>query len=531
MKKIFLFIVLVFVTININAQSDFDIDENNVLTIYQGAGGDVVIPDGVTAIGSNAFVMRENITSVYIPASVIEIGNWAFTSCINLTTLTFAPNSNLQLIGISAFNNTGITSIEIPASVIKIDEYAFRNCKDLSNLTFAENSNLQIIEKGAFSFSGIISVEIPASVTEIREAVFYGCEKITTFTFAENSRLQIIGFDAFRETEFSSIEIPASVTKIEYYAFFECSNLTNLTFAENSNLQSIGHNAFNGTGITSVEIPTSITKIGSNAFLYCSNLINVSFAENSRLQVIDGSAFAASGITSIEIPASVTEIGTSAFAACFDLTSIIVRWTNPAALTYGNSIFGGANDVTLYVPTGTTALYRAIETWSGFNIVELPNFSEEDINTEPLENSVFIEWQTYEHAEGYRIIIYSDEERTNAVLILEFNAGGTLLNTIVPNRARTASAITLSHTINDLQSGTDYFYTLEILGINNAVLASLSGEFTTTSESVGCVETRHTLVQKIVGYYSILGKKLEKEPASGLYIILYSDGRAEKVLR
>jgi len=35
----------------------------------------------------------------------------------------------------------------------------------------------------------------------------------------------------------------------------------------------------------------------------------------------------------------------------------------------------------------------------------------------------------------------------------------------------------------------------------------------------------------IVGYYSILGRKLEKKPASGLYIILYSDGKAEKVLK
>ena len=35
----------------------------------------------------------------------------------------------------------------------------------------------------------------------------------------------------------------------------------------------------------------------------------------------------------------------------------------------------------------------------------------------------------------------------------------------------------------------------------------------------------------IIGFYSILGKKLTKEPESGLYIILYNDGSAEKIVR
>ena len=38
--------------------SDFII-ENGVLTKYVGLGGDIVIPDGVTAIGTGAFATRE----------------------------------------------------------------------------------------------------------------------------------------------------------------------------------------------------------------------------------------------------------------------------------------------------------------------------------------------------------------------------------------------------------------------------------------------------------------------------------------
>ena len=65
---------------NIN---DFVI-ENGVLKEYQGQGGDVVIPEGVTSIGDWAFSGRSSLTSVVIPASVTSIGNWTFEGCCGL---------------------------------------------------------------------------------------------------------------------------------------------------------------------------------------------------------------------------------------------------------------------------------------------------------------------------------------------------------------------------------------------------------------------------------------------------------------
>ena len=35
----------------------------------------------------------------------------------------------------------------------------------------------------------------------------------------------------------------------------------------------------------------------------------------------------------------------------------------------------------------------------------------------------------------------------------------------------------------------------------------------------------------VLGYYSILGKKLEKEPNNGVYIIMYDNGKTEKVVK
>lgn len=64
---------------------DFIIDENGVLQKYNGAGEDIVIPDGVTGIGEFAFNFCIGLSSVTIPEGVTEIGDCAFHECNELT--------------------------------------------------------------------------------------------------------------------------------------------------------------------------------------------------------------------------------------------------------------------------------------------------------------------------------------------------------------------------------------------------------------------------------------------------------------
>ena len=61
-------------------KQDFVI-ENGVLTKYTGSGGDVIIPEGVTEIGREAFDGCANLTSVTIPGSVKEIDKRVFQGC------------------------------------------------------------------------------------------------------------------------------------------------------------------------------------------------------------------------------------------------------------------------------------------------------------------------------------------------------------------------------------------------------------------------------------------------------------------
>ena len=56
---------------------DFEI-ENGILKKYRGNSSNVMIPEGVTEIGSSAFRASWTIESVCIPEGVVAIGNLAF---------------------------------------------------------------------------------------------------------------------------------------------------------------------------------------------------------------------------------------------------------------------------------------------------------------------------------------------------------------------------------------------------------------------------------------------------------------------
>ena len=90
-------------------------DENTEIT-------NLVIPDGTTSIGDNAFNDCSSLTSVTIPNSVTSIGSSAFSGCSGLASITI-PNS-VTSIGSSAFSGcSGLTSVTIPNSVTSIGEY------------------------------------------------------------------------------------------------------------------------------------------------------------------------------------------------------------------------------------------------------------------------------------------------------------------------------------------------------------------------------------------------------------------------
>ena len=357
---------------------------------YRSSIKTVVIGNGVTSIGNYTFAKCTGLTSIEIPASVTSIGDDAFWDCSNLATVTFAEDSQLATISISAFSKcSGLASIEIPASVTSIGDNAFHYCSGLATVSFAAGSQLTSIGDYAFEYcSGLTSIEIPASVTSIGRSAFASCSNLEAMIVDGGNTVYDSrnGCNAIIEKSSNTLiagckntTIPDGVTSIRMRAFYGC------------------------TGLASIEIPASVTSIGDNAFANCSNLEAITVEDGNAVYdsrngcnaiikissntliagcknttIPDGvtsigeSAFSGTGLTSIEIPASVTSIGNYAFQNCPNLATVTVY---APSCTLGANAFADCDKLTkIYVFSDKVASYKAATNWKNYagKITALP---------------------------------------------------------------------------------------------------------------------------------------------------------------
>ena len=304
-------------------------------------GNNYKIPDGVTKVGSSAFIGCSSLTSITIPNSVTEIGYSVFEGCTNLKSITI-PNG-VTSIGDSAFEGcTSLTSITISDSVTCIGDSAFNGCTSL------------------------ISITIPDSVTSIGESAFSGCSSLASITIPDS--VMSIGNDAFHEcSSLTSITIPYSVTSIGDYAFLGCSRLT----AIDVNTDNMDYTSVNGVLFyndktiicypagkkgNNYKIPDGVTSICRYAFSGCTSLTSITIPDS--VTEIGGSAFEnCSSLTSITIPDSVTSIGVGAFVGCSSLTSIMI----PDNVTYiGGAVFADCSSLTEIKVSTQNAKYVSV---------------------------------------------------------------------------------------------------------------------------------------------------------------------------
>lgn len=145
-----------------------------------------VIPDGVTEIGSMAFLGCTGLTSLDIPASVTSIG-------------------------VAAFMDSGLTAITIPENVNVIDESCFEDCISL------------------------VSVVLPAAVTSIDDAAFAGCISLRDF-YCKAEKNPKATADAFTDTpiEVATLHVPEAA--IGVYTLNEPWSLFGNVVADDGNL-------------------------------------------------------------------------------------------------------------------------------------------------------------------------------------------------------------------------------------------------------------------------------------------------------
>ncbi|MBR6032138.1 MAG: leucine-rich repeat domain-containing protein, partial [Bacteroidaceae bacterium] len=292
--------------------------------------GDLVIKEGTTCIGYEAFNYCTGLTSVTIPESLTHVDVRAFYNCAGLTAVhitdlaawckiefqwDYATSSSNPLCNAHHLylNGEEVTDLVIPDGVTSIGRYAFDNC------------------------TGLTSVTIPDGVTRIRPEAFRNCSNLT------------------------SITIPPSMKTIDSSPFVWCRNLNavhisdiaawcGISFQAASDVFCYGaHLYLNGEEVKDLVIPDGVASIGGWSFLNCSQL------------------------TSVTIPESVTVIGDEAFEKCTNLTDVYCYAENVPNMRYGVFFYTPIASATLHVPAGSIDKYKTTSPWSDFaNIVALP---------------------------------------------------------------------------------------------------------------------------------------------------------------
>lgn len=303
------------------------------------------------------------ITEVKMPASVVEVGESAFSDCSGLEAVGFSENmtsiearafldcaklselilpNSLREIGENAFSGcTGLETLSIPESVDSIGRSAFYNT-GLEILVFNARNCMLVYESYSTAFpSSVRELEFGDAVECIPK---YMCSKMTNLMklkvgrnvrempsncFSNCKNLETVEWNAV-SMEDAGTPFASSVTQITFGKDVEripenlCSKLKNLTSVVlPESLKEIGGSAFSYTGLKSVHIPDRVKSIESYVFEGCEALKEAVMGK--EINYIGYSAFnSCSALENIVIPENVDSIAGFAFSDCSALTSIVI---------------------------------------------------------------------------------------------------------------------------------------------------------------------------------------------------------------
>lgn len=375
----------------------------------------LVLPQGLTTIGDNAFADCAALQAVAIPTTITNIGTAAFQNCTALSavlipegvqtiednafkgcsalTSVYAQAQTPPVLGNTVFNSKPVCyvptggvlatyQVSTWANFATSFEEQDKKCGDNLYYLFAD-STLTIVGTGVMNYSSrpwtstaIARVFLPDGLKSIGSSAFYD-SKLTSIALPNT--ITIINYRAFRGcSQLTSIVLPDSITGIGQDAFYY-SGIYNSTanwedgalyigdylITTNSNLPAtyaikegtrlIADYTFSekSSSLTSVTIPESVVAIGNNAFYNCSNITYIRIP-NSVKHIKYRAFYNCSQLAFVDLSEGLTTIGEEAFNNCDALTHITI----PSTVTsIGNSAFyscGALNAIYLEATTPPT---------------------------------------------------------------------------------------------------------------------------------------------------------------------------------
>ena len=333
----------------------------------------IVIGDGVTSIGSKAFIAYTNVTSVNIGKDVSEIGVGALSqlsACTkfnvssensNFTTDTTGAlfdHSKTKLIAFPC--GSSATTYAIPDTVTTISYGAFSRAASLKTITIPESSSLSTIGYGAFAFTTALETVnvIPASVETIGDVPFAqsGVKYIYCADKDTKDRIQnkVNGLlvDVLLPDETPAIEF----TDNGYTYRIDDGKALLVSAPKNEATPTVP------SGVTYQGATYPVTGIWKGAFAISLDWTEANSSADKRNEKI----------TSVVLPDSVTQIGERAFYFCKNLSKITIQ-ANTVSIDYLAFATQNTNGTTVDFSAVTTLQSNGTDKWAGVKTVILNN--------------------------------------------------------------------------------------------------------------------------------------------------------------
>ena len=317
---------------------------NGMAISYEGSETKIILPDGITEIGSN-FETAVELEGVVVPEGVTEIKDSAFYLNDKLKTVVLP--STLEKIGESAFEGCLLLeSIELPDGLTEIEESAFSSCDSLKMVTIP--STVECIGDNVFdNCAHITDVYLLGDIENISDSSFFGMSDNVLFHIPSGSDLEDYCKENFLKYDFDDV---GEYVPREERAVSERSDVSDFVI-KNGLLKK-----YDGCAKV-VEIPEGVKEIYLMVFSHHHEIEKVIVPEG--VQKIDGSAFSyCLSLSEIVLPTTLRVVDGAAFSECVSLKRVSFA---PGIETLGSSIFSRrTKDV--YLP----ATVKSIEKYAFF---------------------------------------------------------------------------------------------------------------------------------------------------------------------
>lgn len=312
-----------------------------------------VIPSGVEIIGDLSFA-DSDIDEVIIPDSVTTIEGWAF-------------------------QGSHIKRLNIPDSVTTIGELAFRWCEELETIRLPKY--LQAIERQVFSgCSKIKTLDIPGSIKTLHYSSIAWSENLEHIILHDGlEHIDGDGWLLLGKGNLKELRLPKTLQSLPGGAFHHCTQIKNFEVdPENPFLC-----AFEGAiytkdmkkliavpdcSRTEFVVPEGVEELNDYVFADFTRLKSVTLP-HSLMKIGERVFDSCESLTEVYIHENVKEIHYRAFDNCSSLTAIRVGAKTPPEV-YGDSshwtFTPKPKNVTLFVPKGTTPLFKEAHLWNKF---------------------------------------------------------------------------------------------------------------------------------------------------------------------